>query len=265
MFNDKPLEDFSGFSPSQMHQMIYYPFGENCPIKLSEDFDIKYLKLSPVFNIALALMKIIDESKEVKLTAKGNLPGKIIKDIYSKGFFPDEMIDKGLIKLRLEIDWLILHCTHLLLKLSGILKKNHDKLVLTKKGVKFLNDPNKTVMFISLLENYSMKFNWAYNDGFSNEDIGQIGFLYLLFVINNANSGFKRVSNFIDVYFKAFPMFLNKMNPEFENPEFVVSTRFFDRFAKWFGFIEYEIDDKLIHLSQNFKIRKTELLGKLFS
>jgi len=268
MLNDQSIDDFSGFSPSQMHQIIYFPFGKDCPIKLSENLAQKDLKLCPVFNIALELITIIDESKAIKLTAIGNLPGKIVKHIYNQGLFPDKMIDKGLYKLRSETDWIILHNIHILLRLSGILRKNHNKITLTKRGECFLKDVNYTEMFILLLENYSMKFNWAYNDAFTNEDIGQIGFLYLLYVINNVNSKFKSTSYFADAYFRAFPILLNNMKQEpfkTENPNFVLSVRFFDRFAKWFGFIEFEKDDKLLLINGNFKIRKTSLLSKLFS
>ena len=31
-YNDTPLPDCEGFTPLQMHKIIYYPFDEDCPI-----------------------------------------------------------------------------------------------------------------------------------------------------------------------------------------------------------------------------------------
>jgi hypothetical protein len=264
-YNNQRLEDFSGFSPKQMHQIIHFPFTLDCPIKTYVDFELKNLLSSPIFNISKSLADKIQESGKIKLTAKGNLPGKLIKAIYSEGFFPDRMIEHGIIKLRLERDWLILHTIHIVLKLSGIIRKSQGYLYLTKKGEKYLNEGNESRLFLELIESYSMKFNWGYNDGYDIEDIGQIGFLYLLFLICKFGSKYQKASYYSNLYFKAFPVFIEGYDNDIRNnPINALSVRFFERFAYWFGFIEYRnINDKP-YIKENAMIKKTELLDSLF-
>jgi len=266
-FNNMILDDFSGFTPKQMHQIIYDPFSLDCPIKMYIDFEFELLNLSPIFNIAYSLLNKISESGKIKLTVKGNLPGKLIKTIYDEGFFPDKMIEKGIIKLRLERDWMILHTIHIVLKLSGLIRKYHGNLFLTKKGLKYLAEGNESSLFLHLLETYSMKFNWGYNDRYDIDNIGQIGFLYLLFLLKKFGSKAREISFYLNLYFKAFPAFLN--NYQYQNyflekyPNNALNVRFFERFAYWFGFITYQGIDELPFIKSDVKIKKTFLLDSL--
>jgi len=267
-YNNQKLDDFLGFTPNQMYQIIHFPFSLDCPIKMYIDFELKNLKSSPIFNLSYSLLDNINEFGKIKLTTKGNLPGKLIKSIYDEGFFPDRMIERGIIKLRMEADWLILHTIHIVLKLSGLIKKTHGKLSLTKKGEKYLSEGYESQLFLCLLETYSMKFNWGYNDAYRIENIGQIGFLYLLSLINKFGSDFKDLTFYSNLYFKAFPTFLekDKIENSFSSnyPENALYIRFFERFAFWFGFIKYQTIPDLPFKGEYVKIQKTELLESLF-
>ena len=267
-YNNRQIDDFSGFTPHQMHQIIHYPFDVGCPVKMYIDIELDHLKSSPVFNISYSLLEKINESGKMKLTAKGNLPGKLINSIYDKGFYPDRMIERGVYKLRLEKDWLILHTVHLVLKLSGLIRKTHGNLFLTKMGVKYLSEGNESPLFLHILENYTIKFNWAYNDRYLIEDIGQIGFLYLLFLLNKYGSEYKDLSFYVNLYFKAFPTFLERIEGEHpllgDYSHNALSLRFFYRFAYWFGFVKYQSIPDLLSSYKNVKVKKTELLDSLF-
>ena len=69
-YNNLPLQDFEGFSSSQMHQIIYYPFDDSCPIKLNRNIPVNE---SPIFMIALDLLLLLKENR-IKLTKLGNIP-----------------------------------------------------------------------------------------------------------------------------------------------------------------------------------------------
>ena len=266
--NNQAIDDFAGFSPIQMHNIIYDPFGLFCPIKMYVDFELKKLRLSPIFNISFSLLNFINEQGKIKLTAKGNLPRRLINTIYDEGFLPDKMIEKGIIKLRQENDWLILHTLHLVLKLAGLLRKKYGYLLLTKKAQKYLSEGNESNLFLHLFENYSMKFNWGYNDGYDIDDIGQIGFLFLLYLLKINGTEFRELSFYSNLYFKAFPTFLDnyQQGDDFHrrSPYNALSIRFFERFAYWFGFIEYKGSENLTYSTKNVKMRKSDLLDSLF-
>ena len=108
-------------------------------------------------------------------------------------------------------------------------------LLLTKKAQKYLSEGNESILFLQLFENYSMKFNWGYNDGYNIDDIGQIGFLFLLYLLKINGAGFKELSFYSNLYFKAFPSFLDnyQQGDEFHrrSPYNALSIRFFERFA----------------------------------
>jgi hypothetical protein len=108
-YNNRKLDDSSGFTPHQMYQIIHSPFHPGCPIKMFMDIEIDHLKSSPVFDISYSLLDKINAGGKMKLTAMENLPGRLIKSIYDEGFFPDRMIERGIYTLRMEKDWLILH------------------------------------------------------------------------------------------------------------------------------------------------------------
>ena len=263
-YNTQGLDDFSGFTPNQMQKIIYYPFSTDCPIKLYIDIEPDHLKLSPIFNLSYSLLDKIDESGKIKLTAKGNLPGKLIKAIYDEGFFPDTMIESGITKLTTERDWLILHTIHIVLKLTGLIRKYHGNLLLTKKGQKYLSEGDESSLFLNLIDTYSMKFNWGYNDAYDIQDIGQIGFLYLLFLLKKFGSKYKDITYYSNLSFESYPVFLERFRTEdpFRKniPKKALSVRFFERFAYWFGFIKYQDIPDLPSMYDNVKIKKTELL-----
>ena len=266
-YNNQPVVDFTGFTPFQMHQIIHFPFSADCPIKLNHDIQLSQIQSSPIFNISYSLLEKISESGKIKLTARGNLPGKTLRAIYDERLFLDPMIENGITKLTTETDWIILHTIHIILKLSGLARKNYGYLLLTKKGKKYFFEGNESSLFMNLLETYSMKYNWEYNDAYEIESIGQVGFLYLLFLINKLGSKYEDMTLYSDHYFRAFPVFLERYisDDSFRRriPNNALSVRFFERFSYWFGFIKYQGDVKSTIVNENIKIKKTQLLKSL--
>ena len=266
-FNDQPVVEFAGFSVNQMYQIIHEPFGNECPIKLNQKIQQSHIRKSPVYNISHSLLKKISEYGKIKLTSRGNLPGKTLRAIYDEKLFPDMMIDGGITKLTTETDWIILHTSHIIVKMSGLARKNHGYLLLTKKGEKLLLEGNESSLFMNLLETYSLKFNWGYNDGYNIESVGQMGFLFLLFLIDKHGSKFNNMNFYSDLYFRAFPIFLERYFSEDSqmrsHPNNALYVRFFERFSYWFGFIEYQGDKRSYIVEDIVKIRKTQLLESL--
>jgi len=266
-YNNSKLDDFSGFTPGEMHRIIYAPFSPICPVKTRMEIDPEEARSCPVFNVALSLLRHIEASGRIKLTARGNLPLNLIRDIYREGFFPEKLIEEGFVKIRSEQDWVFLHTIRVVLKVAGLVRKQYGFLLLTKKGLKYVTEGYESNLFLYLLEVYTMNFNWAYNDRFPIEDIGQIGFLYLLFLIKKFGSEFRDVAYYSDLYFRAFPMFRQSLSefkePYGDYPENALKIRFFERFAWWFGLIEYDGADVLFFSHKKSKVRKSRLLDAL--
>jgi len=260
-YNDTPLPECDGFTPYQMHTIIYFPFSDECPIKVNLPDKELILSESPIFKLVLELLSVLDDA-DIKLTQKGNLPVNLIKDIYAKKYSKEEFVERMIIKIHSETDWTILHTVKIVIILAGLAKKVHNRLSLTKTGKYFLIEENYPMIFIYFLETFCRKFNWAHNDGFENNDIGRIGFLYSLHILKKYGGELRALKFYSDSYFSAFPAFdyiLENAEYKFNRRDFAYHVRFVERFAKWFGFAEVRVegDD---YLSQNVKVKRTKLL-----
>jgi len=107
--NATPEDDFDGFSPYEMNIIIYAPFANECPVHIRSKIDAAFLELSPIFQIARHLIKTIHDCEGIKLTTTGNLPPRVVKEIYAKKYISDLAIEAGITKLDQETKWDILH------------------------------------------------------------------------------------------------------------------------------------------------------------
>jgi hypothetical protein len=256
-FNNIPKPDFEGFSPKQMYQIIHFPFEDSCPIKINKEIPIED---SPIFKIALDLLLILKENK-IKLTQKGNLPIKIVKELYERKYYPDSLVEEGLYKIRLERDWYILHAVKIVLQISGLTKKQRGVLSLTKRGHSLLKQEDYTGLFFEFLKAYSQEFNWGYSDYIDSENVGQLAFLYSLFLLNKYGDEYRTVDFYTDLYLRAFPLFLTQF--EEKNVRYAYEGRFVNKFSEWFGFAETKMDNSSNPLVAKILIRKSNLLRAL--
>ena len=260
--NDRGLPDFEGYSPIEMQYILYDTFGKNSPIQLLELSESAYNNI-PIFKQIKYLLQLIDEMGELKLTTKGFLPTKVVSDIYNQKFIKDEMIESGISKLYKEMDSMSINLTRILSELSGTVKKRNKKLSLTKKGKAELNDNYKLLK--SIFTVFGTKFNWAYYDGYGNNQIGQLGFGFSFILISKYGSNKRLDSFYSNKYLSAFPMLIEQIEPSrFDSNEKKASKcyslRTFDRFLDYFGLIKIESENKWD--SEKF-IVKTELFDKL--
>lgn len=271
--NNTPVGDFDGFTPAEMFRIIYSPFSAECPIQLNFAGKEKEIRNNPVYKIFSDLLLMAKNSKGIKLTKKGNLLRKIINEIYNKRYLPNELIDKGTFKLRSETDWWILHTIKIVLLLSRLTRKQHNKIMLTRKGQTLLEQNKIVDLFSEFLKTHATKFNWAYNDRFGNERAGQLGFLYLLYLVAKYGARYKNIQYYADLYYNAFPAFLQddslvlklggEVQLEFYNS--VIFTRFFDRFAGFFGFVDLKVEKDDLIFKEKARIKRTKLLSEVLT
>lgn len=260
--NSREVDSFEGLSPFEMHFLLYDTFGENSPIEITE-LSLKDYEKIPLLNQVKYLLKIIEEKKELKLTAKGNLPTKYVADIYNQGFLKDESIEKGYARLYKEEDCMSINLTRILIELSGLVKKRKNKLSLTKKG--WLAIANSCDLFSIIFQTFGKEFNWAYFDRYGNNQVGQFGFSFSLILLSKLGSKKRNDFYYANKYFKAFPELINQVNvnpytTQEEDAFQCYSLRTFDRFLEYFGVIKIDCINR--YNSEKF-ITKTKLFDKL--
>lgn len=260
--NNRSIPKFEGYSPFEMHQLLHFTFGKDSPIQLQKLSDSDYLKI-PILNQIKYLTDLIDKTGEIKLTKMGFLPTKIVSAIYEQGFLKEEFIEKGISKLYKETDSLTIHLTRILIEIGGLVKKRNGKLSLTKSSKKLLGDNYELLRLI--LMTFATKFNWAYNDGYGDNQIGQLGYGFSLILLSKYGQEKRLDSFYSEKYFKAFPQLLDSVEPNYGTLEKYTtncySVRTFDRFLDYFGLIKIEEEGKRLDSIKH--ISKTDIYDRL--
>jgi len=260
--NNQRLPDFEGYSPVEMQYILYNTFEANSPIQLMKLKESDYKRI-PILNQIKYLVTLIENQGELKLTNKGFLPTRIVAELYNQGFIKDELIESGISKLYKETNCQAINLTRILIEISGLVKKRYNKLSLTKTGKSIINNDFKLLLLIFKI--FGTKFNWAYYDGYGQNNIGQLGFGFTLMLLSKYGK-VKRLDKFYaDKYLTAFPQLLNEISASYfdtnqEQARKCYSIRTFDRFLNYFGLIKIEKED--IWNADKFII-KTELFDKL--
>lgn len=260
--NSRSMPSFEGYSPEEMHHILNFTFSSKSPVKLQKLSDADYRKI-PILNQVKYLANRIHEQGEIKLTSKGFLPTKLVADIYHQGFLKDWDIENGITKLYKESETMSVNITHILIDLSGITKKRNGKISLTKTGEKIIGDNYKLLK--TILETFTTKFNWAYYDGFGDNQIGQLGFGFTLILLSKYGKKKRPDAFYAEKYFKAYPNLKETIHPSYDTVDNVskrcYSLRTFDRFLDYFGVIDIE---QTGHRFNDEKyITKTALFDKL--
>lgn len=261
--NNRPMDDFVGYSPFEMHNLLYFPFDVNSPVRFQEATKADYQRV-PILNQMKYFLNLIRESGEIKLTAKGFLPTNLVKQIYDQEFLEEVIFHSYKPNVFKESDSMTVNLTRLLAELSGLTKKRNNKLSLTKNGEKLLTKDDK--LFELMFKTLATKFNLGYYDAYPDEEIGQTGFGFSLILLHKYGKTKHLNTFYAEKYFKAFP-FLYKPDKEFvlkvsKNwPDRCYSTRTFERFLNYFGLIKMEITGEI--LNNKKYISKTYLFDKL--
>lgn len=260
--NNRPVPEFEGFSPNEMHQIISFTYSADSPLKLQTLTEPDYDRI-PLLNQIKYLMNLIEKEGEMKLTGSGYLPPKIVLDLYHQGFLQEEVIELGITRLHREADSLTVNLTKLLIVLAGLIKKRHGKLSLTQKSRELLGDDEKLLR--QILMTFTNKFNWAYYDHYAEQEIGQLGYGFTLILLSKYGHESRLDSFYAEKYFKAFPGLRENIEPLYGTLEDYTtacySLRTFERFLNYLGVITLE-DEGARFLSRK-RVTKTDLFDKL--
>lgn len=261
--NNRPIPEFEGYSPNEMHQIIHFTFGRDCPIQLHSMSDSDFQKI-PIFNQIKYLLDLIEKSGEMQLTKQGFLPIKVVSELYAQGFLKDELIEKGFVKLYKEMNSMSLNLTRILVELSGLVKKRKGKFSLTKVGAKTIK--SKPELLKTIIETFSQKFNWGFYDNYENSNVGQMGLGFSLILLSKYGKERRLDSFYAEKYFKAFPNLINSnvqlSNYGYDSPINCYSIRLFDRFLQYFGIITIEQEGGYFSRSPKY-ITKTDVFDML--
>lgn len=135
--------------------------------KFALDINPEFFKNEQINSFVLEHTKVflsLIPKEGLKLTVKGNLPTKVVKQI---ALMPSTDWDKMALKISkrfVEYEQIAVQRVHILCKVGKLIKKEHNKLYLTRKGQKFLT-LTAPLQFASLFMMF-FELNLGYFDGF---------------------------------------------------------------------------------------------------
>jgi hypothetical protein len=247
--NIKPQKKFQGFSSIQMYYLVNKPFEEGCPIQLCK-LNEKEIEEIPFLRQALYLMRLLEE-KELRLTAQGYIPPKIVTELYKMGL---EDWNSNYYKQKIEPRVETVQVLRIALKSCGFIKVRIGKMSLTTKGQKILCDVN--AIFHALMRFMFWTFNVASFDIVPNQEVANIGGLFSLWLLHHYGDEWRNQNFYAEKYFEAFPQI---------GPSYIYGCRTFDRLFHYIGICE--INDTENDRGVNFGgcTRKRDILDRIFS
>ena len=264
--NHSANPDFAGLSPAQVHWLNTHPLEEGCAVRWQKNIPEEVLDQVPLLTFATDLMRRL-EAKEMKLTAKGNLPGKLVKEWYATGLVPQYDIEEGITKLSSEDDYHAATTLKIVLDLLGWTKKRHGKLSLTAKGKKALAGSRQNMLEQLFLQHFT-RFNLAYFDGYEDDGHLQHLFGFVLVLLLKEGKDWRPLRTYGKDMLQAFPMLKNSFEPgRYSTPEEQVkralSIRFFNRSLNFYGLLRFRGDRHI--LQDDREVMATDLFRHLFS
>jgi hypothetical protein len=270
LMNNRPIEDFEGFSSPDMHYLLYNTFSPDSPLQIKKNIPDNILDQIPfLLQIEFLLRRIIDQG-ELKLTAKGFLPTTLVKEIYELGLIKDEAIEDGITKLYAETSSQPIQLTRMITELAGFTKKRYNKLTLTKTWRDKLLKKKRQDIFLQIFATFAQKFNWGYFDGYSSQATGPVGFAFSLVLLSKYGDN-ERLDNFYsDKYLRAFPSLIDL----FRDDQWVsdirksfnscYSIRTFDRFLDYFNLITIRSEGRQYYDSKKI-IKKSSIFNDIIT
>jgi hypothetical protein len=265
--NSTGLEDFDGLSPEQMHRLLNAPLEQGSLLSIKAGSE-SYLNKVPLFKLSELLLSEIQTAKEVKLTARDNLPVRICELLHSQGLIQWDFM-QYLKRIREEEIPYIWPLKQYLLD-TGSIKKRKNSLSLTKQGETFLRGP-AVARFNSLFDYFSSQFHWgnfyALDDG---GKCGQLGWAYSLFLLSRYGSKPLKSEFYSLKWMRAFDKELWQADQQESETQAVAyyhsayAVRFFECFANWFGLVKIEKKPSRSHIFlEEVLVTKTMLFDQL--
>ncbi len=266
LLNNRPIDEFEGYTPAEMHYMLYDLFSPDCPVRIRAGIGEDILKKMPMVSQVNYMLKCIKRNEKIKLTVKRNFPVWLVKDIYAQGIMKDEFIEKGYIRLNREGVSYSISVTNSVSRVAGLTKVRHNHILLTGKGKKLIDDWYG--LFICIFKTFSLKYAWSHDDGYEDNDSCQRCLGFSLKLLSKYGEERRAARFYADRFLVAFPTTLDLIEtPYGSNLEEAFfrchSHRTFERFLASFNLITIDYEGTYLFDRKMF-IRKTGIFDKVF-
>ena len=265
--NQQPQLDFEGLSSQQVHMLLSDPLGAGSPIRLQHELTDSLLNQIPFFGLMEMLYQHLLTHQSIKLTPKGNLPLALCRDLYERKLLVQDDIERGITKKIAEDNVHFLQALKVCLSLSPYVKKQHNVLVLTRFGKQAMSQ-ERALRLQQVLQDYTLRFNWAYLDD-TQTQAGQFGWAYSLYLVHHYGTEWRNTNFYASKIQQAFPHLRepiqsSRLSGYWLDFERVYRWRFVQQFGRWFGLLALQKEHQRGCYPDPLLTKKTELLNQLF-
>ena len=201
--NDRPLADFAGLSPNQVHQLLQDFLGHGSVVQLTGTEQICREDLPLVWYVSDLLDRLHDSA--LKLTGKGNLPTQVVQSWYDEGLLPAAIANPGNAPRMREDAFPPAQVAKHLSLILGYAKKRHNALSLTAKGRK-MREQGKGLLFRELFLGQLGRFNLGWSDGYHPSSALQHVFGFLAYLLLRHGERERSTQFYADQIQRAFPV-----------------------------------------------------------
>ena len=260
---------FEEMGSMEVDAMLFSPFDPKLsPLLIDTNVDDASIRKVQFLDHIHRYLDLIREREPVKLTQKGNLPLKLVRELRDMNFPAFDNPTLPDISIRSEENAPYIHLINVLTRLAGFTKKRYGKLTLTKKFEKTFARYSLGELYRHLLEVYTIEYNWAYEDLYEGSWIIQRGFAFSLLLVDKYGGEKRNVTFYADRFLEAFPFAIktfpgSRHSTPRENFESCFCTRLVERFMKRFGLIDIAIEGNIEWKPESKFITKTELFDRL--
>lgn len=262
-YNNSPKDEFAGLSSVQMHSLLYGALDESSPVSLKTDIPDEILDNMLFFRLAEEFLRIIKRDGPIKLTKTGALPRRILQELCDSGVPADWHPIRENGSLMREDESAFMRSLHKNAYLTGTARKVNGKLFLTRNGETMLAPGQRNRFFRLVVEAFTYKFNWAYNDWLEDCQACQTCFGFSLYLLSKFGTTKHPFSFYSELFLKAFPFCIEEFSdrPYFTAEQYFQTCyriRTFSRFLEWFGLVDIEFPNgrgasATVMTNQNFK------------
>ena len=238
-----PTNINEGYSPKQINALWTAPWNDRfSPVRLKKNLSEEVLAKVPFLNMTMHFLHEIEAKGEIKLTAIGNLPGALCKELYALCPF-NEMIESGISKIRGENDVMEVMMLHAIARDLGWVKHRHGKVSLTAKGKKILSNPREILR--QILEEFCL---CGISDCFDGYEYGNLnrGAAFLFILMHKYGKEVHDIVFYTKKYLLACydlpwvqPYNVDEVTPALHRPIYI---RLFKRFMIYFGVLTISND-----------------------
>jgi len=245
MKNSRPLDEFGGLSPYQMHRLLQFPFESPDVIRFNFDSAVSTLKEVPILHLLTLIVDSLGE-KGLKPTATGNLPRKVSREIAQLYLSEKEHARfTRLGNFMSEDDVPDLKQTRLVAKLAGLIRLYRGRILASKECKQMIAVSNWPGLFQKLFMTYIQKFNWAWPNGFIEVPFFQQSFAVTLYFLHKFGADSREGDFYAERFVAAFPMLTNDiLDTEYMTAEKLLqqaySSQVLDSFGEIMGLVKSE-------------------------